>query len=382
VQRIDNFCIFEKRFGMSRFIKDLEIKNFKSIRHLKLSCGKINILVGSPNVGKSNILEALSLLGAGYSKPDEHLLSAFIRYENLRNLFYDQSTRNQIEVNAKGVGCGRLRYAEDSQQYELVFGHNESVVQELLASRSRDMALDSANATYADAPGAIVLTALSTGENRTRYQAKGAIVSPVRKYDFRKHEKAAFAGNGYSFLNPPGGENLVEIIQSTPELRKEIGTIFSNYGLELVLDIQNNQLEIQKREDGIVIKTPYALVADTLRRYIYYYAAILSNRKGILLLEEPEAHAFPTYIRALTERIIESSQSNQFFIATHSPYLLNTIIQEVKPEDLRIWATTFENHETVVKQLSNDDIDQLSNYGMDIFFNLNWFVNEGAEDIA
>ncbi len=367
---------------MSRFIKDLEIKNFKSIRHLKLSCGKINILVGSPNVGKSNILEAISLLGAEYSKQEDPLLSAFIRYENLRNLFYDQSTRNQIEVNAKGVGCARMLYADEKQQYELVFGQNEAVVQDLITSRSIDMALDNANTTYANAPGALVLTALGTGVNSRRYQEKGAIVSPVRKYDFRKHEKAAFAGNGYSFLNPPGGENLVEIIQSTPKLRKEIGTIFSNYGLELVLDIQNNQLEIQKREDGIVTKTPYALVADTLRSYIFHYAAILSNQGGILLLEEPEAHSFPPYIRALTERIIESSESNQFFIATHSPYLLNTIIQEVKREDLRIWVATFENYETAVKQLSKEEINQLSDYDVDIFFNLNWFVNEGAADIA
>ena len=123
-------------------------------------------------------------------------------------------------------------------------------------------------------------------------------------------------------------------------------------------------------------------MADTLRQYIYYYAAILSNRKGILLLEEPEAHSFPEYIRMMAERIVESSESNQFFIATHSPYLLNIIIQKVKPEDLKIWIATFENHETMVKELSTEDIDQLSNYGMDIFFNLNWFVNEGAEDIA
>lgn len=367
---------------MSRFIKDLEIKNFKSIRHLKLSCGKINILVGSPNVGKSNILEALSLLGAGYNKPDENLLSSFIRYENLRNLFFDQNTNQPIEINAKGVGYTLMHYVEDSQQYELVFGQNAVVVQELISSRSRDMALDSANATYADAPGGVVLTAQNNGVIRTRNQAKGAVVSPVRKYDYRKHEHATFTGNGYSFLNPPGGENLVEIIRGNPELRKEVGILFSKYGLELVLDIQNNQLEVQKREDGIVTKIPYSLMADTIRRYIYYYAAILSNRKGILLLEEPEAHSFPPYIRAMTERIIESSESNQFFIATHSPYLLNTIIQEVKPEDLRIWVATFENHETVVKQLSDEDIDQLSNYGMDIFFNLNWFVNEGAEDIA
>ncbi|MDZ4680057.1 MAG: AAA family ATPase [Saprospiraceae bacterium] len=177
MQRIDFFVFLKKNWPMSRFIKNLEIKNFKSIRQLNLSCGKINIVVGSPNVGKSNILEALSLLGAEYSKPEAPLLSAFIRYENLRNLFYDQNTRNPIEVNAKGVGCARMLYADEKQQYELVFGQNEAVVQELITSRGIDMALDSANTAYADAPGAVVLTALSTGVNRTRYQEKGAVVN-------------------------------------------------------------------------------------------------------------------------------------------------------------------------------------------------------------
>ena len=41
--------------------KNLEIKNFKSIKELKLNTKKVNLLIGKPNVGKSNILEALGL---------------------------------------------------------------------------------------------------------------------------------------------------------------------------------------------------------------------------------------------------------------------------------------------------------------------------------
>ena len=37
----------------------LEIKNFKSVEHLELSCRRVNVLIGEPNTGKSNILEAL-----------------------------------------------------------------------------------------------------------------------------------------------------------------------------------------------------------------------------------------------------------------------------------------------------------------------------------
>ncbi len=42
-------------------INKLEIKNFKSIKHLELDCKRVNIFIGKPNVGKSNILEALGI---------------------------------------------------------------------------------------------------------------------------------------------------------------------------------------------------------------------------------------------------------------------------------------------------------------------------------
>jgi len=40
-------------------IKTLEIKNFKSIKDLKLDLRRINIFIGEPNTGKSNILETM-----------------------------------------------------------------------------------------------------------------------------------------------------------------------------------------------------------------------------------------------------------------------------------------------------------------------------------
>ena len=39
----------------------LDISNYKSIKQLGLDCSRINVLIGEPNVGKSNILEALDL---------------------------------------------------------------------------------------------------------------------------------------------------------------------------------------------------------------------------------------------------------------------------------------------------------------------------------
>ena len=66
-------------------IKNLEIKNFKSIKHLKLDCKRINLFIGEPNTGKSNILETLGLLSYTYYGNLEN----FVRFENMNNLFYN-----------------------------------------------------------------------------------------------------------------------------------------------------------------------------------------------------------------------------------------------------------------------------------------------------
>jgi AAA15 family ATPase/GTPase len=63
-------------------IQNLYIENFKSIRSLELSNFKrINLFIGRPNVGKSNIIEALSLFSVPYLKlfsELNHLICAYI----------------------------------------------------------------------------------------------------------------------------------------------------------------------------------------------------------------------------------------------------------------------------------------------------------------
>jgi AAA15 family ATPase/GTPase len=54
---------------MDHFVEKLEIKNFKSIRDLTLTgFRRINLFIGRPNVGKSNLLEALGIFSVEYFK--------------------------------------------------------------------------------------------------------------------------------------------------------------------------------------------------------------------------------------------------------------------------------------------------------------------------
>ena len=80
---------------MDHFIDHIEIHNFKSIRHLDVRGFKrINLFIGRPNVGKSNILEALSLFSLSWNK-----LTDVIRVENLRELHYNGNVDNSAVIS-------------------------------------------------------------------------------------------------------------------------------------------------------------------------------------------------------------------------------------------------------------------------------------------
>src|SRR5271157_4367003 len=76
----------------------LEIQNFKSIRHVKLRSSRLNILIGEPNTGKSNILEAIGLLSHVCHGP----INGFVRFESMTDLFYDHVLDAPIDVECNG----------------------------------------------------------------------------------------------------------------------------------------------------------------------------------------------------------------------------------------------------------------------------------------
>ncbi len=93
-------------------IKHLQIKNYKSIKQLDLECSRINVFVGRPNAGKSNILEALALdqlssflyqnqlVEEGRINPSAKIdLKRIFRVPEAKNLFHSFETSKPIELN-------------------------------------------------------------------------------------------------------------------------------------------------------------------------------------------------------------------------------------------------------------------------------------------
>ena len=96
-------------------IKSVSIKNFKSVKSVTLSdCRRINVLIGRPNVGKSNILEALALIDVPYMvNSSNKSLKSLVRIENTADLFHNGLSAMPIEVSADGISLNVVRSASN-----------------------------------------------------------------------------------------------------------------------------------------------------------------------------------------------------------------------------------------------------------------------------
>lgn len=366
---------------MDNFISRLEINNFKSIKKLELnSCKRINVFIGEPNVGKSNILEALSLFLAEVCSHNKQFLEEYIRYEKLSNLFYDQDRNNIIKISTN-IGCANLRFHLNSiNQYDISIlpGINEldNVLNEILfGNPPKTLGLIEVNfydhiQNYKFKNQFKINPFYAPIKDADKFEAKHAstnYTSPIKRYIFKSLAK--HTSHFPSFVRPPYGDNLYTILESNPLIYDEATAFFSKYGLDLLVDAENEKLEVQKRVKNRVYKIPFSLSADTLQRIIFHLAAISTNKNSIIIFEEPEAHSFPKYISLIAERIIQS-KDNQFFIATHSPYILTSLIEECGTEEIAINICTYKDYQTKVRELTAEEIGNIMETGIDLFYNL------------
>jgi hypothetical protein len=327
---------------MDTHIKHLEISNFKSVRKLSLDCERINVFIGKPNAGKSNILEAISLLGAGYST--QKFMDGLVRYKSLRQLFNDFNTRNDIEVTSNMMQAVLREFTDGVETF-----FHFSTVGRTQTSNINDFFLLKTSGDFV--------------------QNERIIATNIKKYEFKFLERFSERGN---FLYPPHGDNFYSIVRGYPELREEIQRFLAPNGLELLLDEESQDLKVVRKSNGTLLSFPLHLVPDTFQRYIFHLAAIMSNRDSVLLFEEPETHSYAPYVYQLAQQINDDPNNNQYFLTTHNPYLLTPLMQEAK--DVAVFVTWFENYETRARRLSEEEIREMLDFGVDIFLNLDQFI--------
>lgn len=307
-------------------IQQVNIHNFKSIRKLSINCSRINLIIGQPNTGKSNILEAMSLLSS-----DVKDLKKVIRYRELSNLFYDNIVSQKVIVET------------GTNKAQLFFENN--------------------NFMLADAKFSKVV-------NDTDFSQVQSQQSNILNYKYLPVDK--FVRQNPTKLQTPHGENLFELLQSNPDLREMAASVLSGLGYKLQLRTQNMEIEFVKEENNVLITYPWQSLSDTIQRVIFYNSVIDTNKDSVILLEEPEANTFPLYTKLLGEKIA-LDLSNQYFVITHNPFFLLSVIDKAPVSEIAIFIAEYENYSTKLRAVQATELPQILELDSDVFLNLNKF---------
>ncbi|MCU0323038.1 MAG: AAA family ATPase, partial [Chitinophagaceae bacterium] len=214
-------------------IRHLEIENYKSIKHLTLNCNRVNVIIGEPNVGKSNILEALDLsylssmlhqsssnINAGKEAID---VKKYFRVSKVRDLFRLGDTTQSIKISHPGFSNGtQLNYIQENDLL------NRGEVKNYFEI--------SAGGSFTQFDNDFISNKLT-----------GFFGSPIDPYRYKEDIEFHDTGNYMDTLMPPFGNNLIEVIDSHKDFLTLIVDLVEPFGLEVILDVSNHKLLFQKK---------------------------------------------------------------------------------------------------------------------------------------
>ena len=389
---------------MENVINTLYIQNFKSIRNAVLHPRRVNIVIGQPNVGKSTVLEAMSLLGSFPYEQKKKFMRSFIRYEKPAQLFHDnvmnqpirvETDRDLCLVGRMGKGSAkRFQYGVFSQTAYLLLRAQLGLP--LLETRTKNRNNDDSqllSKLYAHLSSAGAMP--EPGFLYTEFDKDGRFDQPgtgnfltstppwqpraVKAYRFKQDAKISrrFSDNS---LRPPHGTNLVQVLENNSHLRQEFATLFADFNLRMRVRPDERRFEVMKEVDGLSFSYPYSSSGETLQRHGFHLAAMESNQRTVILLEEPEAHSYPHYVAQLAERIA-TQQSNQFFVTTHSPHFFDEVLENMVPyenrvPELAVFVAYYKDFQTKIRQLSDEEVRGLRRDSLDVFNNLHYLAQE------
>ena len=329
----------------------LEVENFKSLKNVAVNCKKINLIIGEPNTGKSNLLEAIGVLSwVGHKN---FTINSFVRMGMMADLFYAKKQwYNTIRISTGGLET-TIKFSNGIYMFgSKITGDPEKSGYKIQF--------------YTDQYGGNAQEELSNPEVETRHKT----------FKFYRFSADAIMLNlqDTGYLLPPDGRNLSVIVLTNEKLREIAKNVVEQYGMKLVFVQPDNHMELQvELEEGLVASFSPKVSSDTIFRLLFSIAAIESNSNSIITLEEPEAHTFPYYTKYLAERIALDENNNQFFITTHNPYFLISILEKAKKDKVAVHVTKFEEMQTKVRTLSAEELEKMLDLGADVFFNLDKF---------
>lgn len=329
-------------------IQTLVIERFKSIRHLAVPCRKVNLFIGPPDTGKTNILEALyflSRLGWGLPLDNSLRLRPELGFDHLfHRQFFDKPLVISVETGSTFPGSLSVLAS--------IEGHDRRL-------RIHVAPGDHSGVVHFGQPFHV------------------PDLEWIRFYSYTSSEHWQYNPGfqrGSDLVNPPHGYNLLFIARHSERVYELLRETVGGLNWKLRFDPLSKSFRLSEVRGDEILDYNLDLLSDSVKRLFFYGAILLTSENATLVLDEPDVFAFPPYPKTLGE-MIATDPTNQFFLTTHNPYFLAGVVEKTPINDLALFVCSRDPEGgTAVKLLSPEEVSRVIEQGANVFFQLNEFV--------
>jgi len=357
-------------------ISQLHIRNFRSIKSADLNLGKITVLTGANNSGKSSFIYALLALKNIVNNPNQSI-DNFLTLPFINLGGFEQTVFLKDETLNIGLGV-TLKNSEWEIKYDIKFNPESSLISLLINKPI-------AEEYYIEI--AFPYTANKNNEYTFKIDEQDVKFTWNGFFPQSEHKQTPILIHSFiPFYMPINAFYEVDFVpirrgftepfygnvplQSQISTEKEIATLLAidaeltdkvAYYLEKIVDrnfsvykipnISSFHLQTKDTETGFTSD----LVNEGLgtNQLVTILAKVLQSKNKFICIDEPEIHLHPSIIDKLVSVMIEiaEQEGKQFLVSTHSEHFITSLLNSVAKkqignEDVKVYYLTKEGKET------------------------------------
>lgn len=313
-------------------LKDIQLKNFRSIEKLEISdFRRINLFVGPNNCGKTTILEALFQI-VGMSNPRLPInINAF------RELVHTES--NDFRYNFRDLDYSNTIYLsctddlEGTRSVTIIPKVLDQTTQRTDDDRKHGVAA-SADTTSEQSVLGLCFEYETSAQKGKKFSSEIVIhpssVETQQDQNYKETMVGRFLNSHTLYRNLPERIDVIQRNKKKQKLIEAVSRIETN-----VVDIALATNDLIYVDIGIQQMIPMNLMGDGFRRACAVIANLLSMEQGVLIIDEIENGLHFQTQKILWDAIISTAMEYnvQVFLSTHSYECIRTLSKVLEEEN-------------------------------------------------
>ncbi|OAV73136.1 hypothetical protein Barb6_00526 [Bacteroidales bacterium Barb6] len=366
-------------------MEHLKIINFGAVESAEIEIKKYNIFIGDTSSGKSTVAKLITIFNSfDFYKIKENDFESFFDLLERYNICFAFEESTIIEYNTKGyfwkISKNKFHtnyYYDDYNDADLIELGNEFKFIEFIKKYINKEIDEDSHANFLDP---IILKTIYNNRNPPMYiPAERILIS-------------TFTNSIFSLLQ--AGINIPTCIKDFGSAYEKARTYYSN----IDIDIMNISVSFSKAGDTILLKDDNSKIRfsqsssgmqsviplwTVFNQYVKDNNGDESEKRRIIIIEEPELNLFPTTQVALMEWMMGKMKKSKgsIVITTHSPYILSAIDNLILANEVATKATNNKDKkrlkklEKLLPSMALVDFNEVSSY----LFSSNGIVKDIAD---